>query len=769
MRRFVFPHLSRLFSRMRTLSIRERLFLLVGGAVTIALVLCTAGFMYHDIQVTYRMKEREMSALAEVLSVNEMAPVEFEDEAAAEEVLESLRTFPSVLVAKVFTADGEVLACYPPDPPGPFGIRAPHEERIRYVDHRIDGNSLACIETSRFIESQGERIGSLVLLMSTAELQEVVANHCQVAVGVLISALCISFLITMRWQYRFTSPILELVQAMKKVGEGKNYSVRVSKSSHDELGVLQEGFNSMIDQMDQSRIQLEQANDELEARVYQRTSELSRANQHLAREIAKQKLIEDQLKDAKETAESANRTKSEFLANMSHEIRTPMTAILGFTDLLKDSFHSPQDVQEYVHVIQRNGKHLLNVINDILDISKIEAGKMELEWADCEVESLVDQSTELMAVNAESKGLSLSIRYLGPIPRTIWTDAVRVRQTLMNLLGNAIKFTKTGGVSIAVRMATTEEERRLCEEREDDEEDDRFPRNHRHIVFEIIDTGIGIQSAKQKEVFDTFSQANTTSSRQFGGTGLGLSISQRLARLLGGNITLESKYRSGSTFRVFLTTGSLEGVAMIEPESREVVATDGIVRLERGKPVRDPDQAEDESAWRCEERGWLPPEKRIPSRITSPTPVSETPSPSPPSDAVLAGKRILLVEDGVDNQRLISFFLKKSGAEVTVANHGEEGIREYHRSDNEGTPFDLILMDMQMPVCDGYRATTQLREGGCGLPIIALTAHAMEGDRRRCLEAGCDQYLSKPLKREELFEAISSLLVRSQASEKPSS
>jgi signal transduction histidine kinase/ActR/RegA family two-component response regulator len=458
---------------------------------------------------------------------------------------------------------------------------------------------------------------------------------------------------------------------MHRVTADGDYSTRVQTHNSSEMGVLQRGFNLMLDRIEQARNELQQAHDELEERVERRTAEL---------------------KVALDAAQTANRAKSQFLANMSHEIRTPMTAILGYGDLLLEDDITPETQQEYVDTIRRNGAHLLAIINDILDLSKIEAGKMTVQRAPCSPRVIASEVVSLLRPRAMGKNLAVDLEYAGLIPETIMTDATRLRQVLMNLLGNAIKFTELGRVRLVVRML------------------DPLSSPNPHIGFEVIDTGIGMTSNQTALIFTPFSQADDSMTRRFGGTGLGLAISKRFAEMLGGDITVTSSPGQGSSFLLTIETGPLEGVAMHEE------CTEAILGPEGTRPV---------ATSAGEPRLW---------------------------------GRILVAEDGPDNQRLIASILRKAGAEIIVAENGQLAIEHCCQAQREGRPFQCILMDMQMPVLDGYAAVRQLRETGCRTPIIALTAHAMRGDREKCLDVGCNDYACKPIHRHELLTLIAGYL-----------
>lgn len=389
--------------------------------------------------------------------------------------------------------------------------------------------------------------------------------------------------------------------------------------------------------------------------------------------------------EAKETAEAASRAKSEFLANMSHEIRTPMTSILGFAENLLLPDLPQQEARLAVETIRRNGEHLLAIINDILDLSKIEAGKLEVEKISCSPRQVLNEVASLLRGTAEAKHVNLKTDCLGAIPDRIRCDPTRLRQILVNMVGNAIKFTSAGSVGVLVSLEQTAAGDRL-------------------LQFDIIDTGVGMTEEQSRRLFEPFTQADSSTTRQFGGTGLGLTLSRRLAELLGGTAELvRTAPGCGSHFRFTVAAA---------PLSEETSTLDSI-----------PPFTEDATR-----------------------PVA---ADSPHIDA-----RVLLAEDGPDNQRLISFILHRVGVQVTVANDGRQAVNEVLASMEMGQPYDAVLMDVQMPVCDGYGATRQLRAAGYRGSIIALTAHAMVADRGKCIAIGCDAYVSKPVNRNHLIEVL---------------
>lgn len=384
-------------------------------------------------------------------------------------------------------------------------------------------------------------------------------------------------------------------------------------------------------------------------------------------------------------AEAANLAKSVFLANMSHEIRSPMTAILGYSDILRDSCQTADQI-DAIDTIQRNGDHLLSIINDILDLSKVEAGRIELEKVPCSPHELMMDVVALMQVRADAKGLQLAAKHDGPVPAEIETDPTRLRQILINIVGNAIKFTEVGSVRLLMKLDTTADNR-PC------------------VQIDVIDTGIGLTEAQIENLFTPFAQADSSTSRKFGGTGLGLTISKRMAELFGGDITVTSTIGEGSTFSVTIGVDDNSLANLIAPAK-----------------AQSPESLEEKK--------------------------TEQPSGLPQNC------RILLAEDGPDNRRLISLILKQAGAQVDIAQNGQIAFEKATTAHNAGQPYDVVVMDMQMPVMDGYQATSQLRANDYPHPIVALTAHAMSGDREKCLDAGCDDYTTKPVDRKKLIELL---------------
>ena len=380
------------------------------------------------------------------------------------------------------------------------------------------------------------------------------------------------------------------------------------------------------------------------------------------------------LEDAVQAATDANKAKSTFLANMSHEIRTPLTAIIGYAEVSLDSKQTMQERSKALKTIVRSGNHLLNIINEILDFSKVEAGKLEVETRPVALFQLLTDTEALIKQNAEGKGLAFNIEYSFPLPATLMTDSVRLKQILLNLCSNAIKFTDNGAVILSVS----------------------YDKENALMQFSVKDTGIGLTETQIQKLFKPFQQANSSITRRFGGTGLGLSLSMRLAERLGGTINVTSKPGEGSCFSLMMPMDALHEVEYIANA------------------------------------------EQIPVSVDSDSDISDT--------QVLSG-HILLAEDNTVNQELLSLFLQKMGAEVSVAGNGKIAAEMARKN-----KYDLVYMDMQMPVMSGIEAVKILRESGYQQPVVALTANTMKEDRDACLNAGCDDFLTKPVLQNILYE-----------------
>lgn len=416
------------------------------------------------------------------------------------------------------------------------------------------------------------------------------------------------------------------------------------------------------------------------------------------RDYSEQARIQETLENANVAFQQANEAKTQFLANISHELRTPMTAVLGFAEMLKG--HSDDaEYRDKVATITRNAQYLLALLNDILDLSKIEAGKMDIKHESVSVPKLIEDVQALMDNRSEEEGVPLTFQFVSDVPSFVTADRIRIRQILVNLIGNALKFTDEGSVHVQVDVASKDADKSVSALSDGGAE--------HYLRIQVIDTGIGMTQQQVDTLFQPFTQASPETSRKFGGTGLGLSISRRLAQAMGGLISVESEYRKGSTFVLWLP---------VTPAQRETM----------GRP-------------------------QVGKTGNKPATMSQQTLPS--LDA-----RILLADDRRDVWRVARYFLEKCGAEVEIAEDGRQAVDAVNRSNAEGRPFSLILMDMQMPIMTGQEAVAALRKQGCKLPIIALTADAMEGERESCLAIGCDEYSPKPIDGPKLMRLVKRMI-----------
>lgn len=616
--------------------------LLSMSATLLALALFAVLVVSFEIASIFRNRERELASIASLVSYNVQAPLAFGDTAAASETLAGLSNQSFILAAAALLPDGTLLGSYrkAPDTELPLysaGLRA----GLRY-----QGLSATSV---REVTLTGQRVGWLLIRASFSEIYSIIVIEFILAAAVLAGCLLVSFA-AMRFMERIiTGPLDHLLSMVRSIAGKKDYSLRLTEDRRDEFGTLIAQFNRMLQE-------IEYRENSLEETVAARTEELSQA------------LV---------AARAADKAKDEFVAHMSHEMRTPLNGILGLAGLMLDSPLN-EEQQNMLHSINISGRNLLTVVNEILDYSRMSADKLELERYDFELTECLDGAMRSCEFGLRDRELEL-VTWLSPdLPARLLGDETRLRQVLINLLGNSVKFShRQGGVVIYIEpLSVTSDEI--------------------EVHFVVSDTGIGIPAEKQSRIFEPFAQADSSMARNYGGTGLGLSICERIVRLMGGRIWVRSRKELGSAFHFTARFGVAAAQVL---GSHDVSQPDG------------------------------KPDPRL---------------------------RVLVAEDNAINRAVVEKLLSRHGHSVTIAENGREAVER-----SAADSFDLILMDIQMPVLDGIQATAAIRErekqAGGHVPIIALTAHAMPGEREHFLELGMDGYVSKPIQPKDFFQAIRDL------------
>lgn len=671
--------------RFNQLSIRTQIVILTSAIAISALLLFGISWSIYSINASKSQASQQSQSIATVFAYQLAAALTFNDKKLAEEVLTALQGRKSIEAAFVFGNDEKLFAQF---------INSKHN--IASPESRLsikiaNSNAHQHLIVHAPIDIRNDALGTLYLVSNLDNVQNEIRNSIQLGLVVALAALLLAIILALIFQGLISTPILNLASTAKEISTNNNYDLKAIKQVGGEVGTLYDEFNNMLDHIQHQQTQLQQAHDELEARVIERTQALQAEIEQRQQAQASLETIAFELEERNALldqslveAQAAAQAKSNFLATMSHEIRTPMNGVLGVANILAKTTLNPRQKQQ-IEMIISSGESLMVILNDILDFSKSESGKLVLEEHPFNLNDLLSSASQMFSETIKAKGIGFHLNIEPSVPSLCIGDLTRIRQVLLNLIGNASKFTKQGGITIDISSQPLDEE-------------------YNNITFAVSDTGIGIPKENLASVFDAFTQADSSTTREYGGSGLGLAICSKLAKLMKGTIHVESELGKGSTFYFSIPLKNFAASKL----SNATYQTHTIENNPTNKLASNPLQ-----------------------KIA----------------------RILVVEDTQMNQTVAKEVLAMAGYDTNIAQNGQEAIDYFMRGN-----YDLILMDCLMPVMDGYESTRRIRAlahpEAKTIPIIALSAHVSKDNVAACKAAGMNDFIPKPFDENNLLEKI---------------